>query len=241
MAGLGGFNPFPMKFGAASQTDLEAIQNAVAEAEGTSLAVIKGTVKWVENHATARVLWELFGATQKLANQWLPEKMTDFLPRWEAILGITPSRFDDLQDRRRRVAAKLSLIGKGGNYQVVNDYLTTILGDVYQGLVFTSPLEATAYCPGGGTIDGGIVLLDGDTIDPQLSPYYSTVAYVAILLAKPDSMSEEEFYATAGRIYEDADNLFAAWVAFDWVRDGVNGAGFYLDEDFNLDNQRFDI
>ncbi|MRG98201.1 putative phage tail protein [Polyangium spumosum] len=240
MAGLGGFNPAPFKFGAASQTDLEAIQNAIAEAEGTSLAVIKGTVKWVENHATARVLWELYGATQKLANQWLPEKATDFLPRWEAILGITPSRFDDLEDRRRRVAAKLSLIGKGTTFQVVNDYLTTILGSIYQGLVFTDPMDATTYVPGGGSVPGGPTFLDGNTIDPQLSPYYSTVAYVAILLAKPDSMSEEEFYALAGRIYEDADNLFGAWVAFDWIRDGVNGAGFYLDEDNNLDGQRFD-
>ena len=239
MSGLGGFNPAPFKFGEAASTDLEAIQNAFADTQGTSLARERGSVAWVENHATARVLYALYGLAYRLANVNDPARMTNTLPRWEKILNIAPLDSDTIVERRNRVTAKLSLLGKGTTLQVVEDYLTLVLGSMFVGLKFSDPTEATTYVPGGGAVPGGgPAFLDGDLADPRISPYASSLGYVAILLQRPKNMTVELFYERAGRIYEDMNNLLGAWMDFDWVNDGPNGAGFYLDEDYNLDNQR---
>ena len=241
MAGLGGFNPAPFKFGQASSTELEAIQDALAESQGTAIVRERGSTAWVENHATARVLYALYNDARRLGNVNDPKRMTSTLPRWEKILQIFPSESDTLADRRARVEVKLSILSAGTTIQVVNDYLTLVLGDMFVKLEFSDPLTATTHVPGGGTVSGGgPTFLDGDNADPAISPYASSLGYVAILLQRPTNMTIELFYERAGRIYEEMDNLLGAWMDFDWVNDGPNGAGFYLDEERNLDNQRFD-
>jgi len=240
MAGLGGFNPAPFKFGQASSTELEAIQDALAESQGTAIARERGSTAWVENHATARVLYALYNDARRLGNVNDPKRMTSTLPRWEKILQIFPSESDTLADRRARVEARLSLLSAGTTLQVVNDYLSLVLGDMLIKLEFSDPLTATTYVPGGGNVPGGPSFSDGDLADPAISPYASSLGYVAILLQRPANMTIELFYERAGRIYEEMDNLIGAWMDFDWVNDGPNGAGFYLDEERNLDNQRFD-
>ena len=241
MAGLGGFNPAPFKFGEAASTDLEAIHNAFADTQGTSLARERGSVAWVENHATARVLYALYGLAYRLANVNDPARMTSTLPRWEKILNIVPSDSDTALERRARVEAKLSLLSAGTTKQVVEDYLSLVLGDMFVGLKFSDPMEATTYVPGGGSVPSGPTFLDGELIGDTMSPYASSLGYVAILIRRPSNMTVELFYERAGRIYEDMDNLLGAWMDFDWVQDGPNGAGFYLDDENNLDNQRFDV
>jgi len=239
--GLGGYNPAPFGFGSSAGTTLEALQEALATAKGTALAKDRGTVVWVENAAQARVLWDLYNATERAGMQGDPAKLAaGILERWEAILRLIPDKTDTMIARRARVAAKLGLIGKGTTVQVLHDYLATTVGEIYQGLAFTDPTDAITYIPGGGVIPGGPTLLDGNALLPNASPYLSTLAYVAILLAQPASMPNDKFYALAGRIYEDVDGLVGAWMGFDWVKDGINGAGFFLDEDMNLDNERFD-
>lgn len=240
MGGLGAFNPAPHQLGGAAQTDLEAIQSSLEDALGTALRGERGTVQWVENHATARVLWDLYRATQRLANQWDPARMTDFLARWEGILGLRPMPYATLASRREAVGAKLSLIGAGTSLRALRDYLAVRLDGMFVDLAFMSPSQAVSYVPGGGSIPGGPTLLDGAVLGDQMSPFTSTLGYLTILLHKPASMSDVEFYDRAGSIYDEIDGLVGAWMDFAWVRDGVNGAGFYLDEDFNLDNQRFD-
>ena len=241
MAGLGGFNPAPFKFGEAASTDLEAIHNAFADTQGTSLARERGSVAWVENHATARVLYALYGLAYRLANVNDPARMTSTLPRWEKILNIVPSDSDTALERRARVEAKLSLLSAGTTKQVVEDYLSLVLGDMFVGLKFSDPMEATTYVPGGGSVPSGPTFLDGELIGDTMSPYASSLGYVAILIRRPANMTIELFYERAGRIYEEMDNLLGAWMDFDWVNDGPNGAGFYLDDERNLDNQRFDV
>lgn len=242
MAGLGGFNPAPLTFGEAATTDLETLQNDIAEAQGSAIAKDRGTVAWVQNHAKARVLLALYLLARKLGYVNDPKRMTVTLERWESILGIDPLKTDTRIERRLRVEAKLSLLAAGTNFTTINDYLTRILGDMYVGLEFPDPLTATTYVPGGGSVPGGgPTFLDGNLAGPTVSPYASSLAHVVVLLEKPAEMSEDTFYGKAAQIYEDMDNLIGAWMGFEWVRDGVNGAGFYLDEEANLDNQRFDV
>ncbi len=242
MGGLGGFNPAPFRFGGAAGTDLEALQNAFTESQGSALARERGSVAWVENHATARVLYALYSEAFRLGNVNDPTRMTSTLPRWEKILNISPISGSTLVERRERVAAKLSLLSAGTTLQVVQDYLSRVLGQMFVGIAFADPLTATTYVPGGGSVPGGgPTFLDGDNAHPAISPHASSLGYIAILLQRPANMTLELFYERAGRIYEDMDNLLGAWMDFDWVQDGPNGAGFYLDDENNLDNQRFDV
>ena len=241
MAGLGGFNPAPFHFGNAADTDLEALHNAIADAHGSAIAKDRGSIAWVENHATARIFWELYLRAKKLGFINDPKRMTTTLSRWEAILRIRPFRGAADAERRIRVEARLSLISAGTSPRVVNDYLARVLGAMFVGLEYPDPETALTYVPGGGSVPGGgPTFLDGNAVGPTVSPYASSLAHVIVLLEKPMEMTEDEFYARAAQIYEDMGILVGAWMGFDWVRDGPNGAGFYLDEEHNLDNQRFD-
>jgi len=240
MAGLGGFNPAPLTFGEAAATDLEAIQKALDDAQGSAIATERGSVAWVENHSTARVLLALYLLARKLGYVNDPKRMTLTLERWEKILGLSPLSSDTPASRRIRVEAKLGLLAAGTSFVTINDYLTKVLGDMYVGLEFPDPLTAVTYVPGGGSVPGGPTFLDGEFAPAGISPWASSLAKVIVKLEKPAAMSEGEFYDRASQSYNDMDNLVGAWMGFDWVRDGPNGAGFYLDEENNLDNQRFD-
>lgn len=241
MGGLGGFNPGPRRFGGAASTDLEAVHLAIASANGTAIATDRGTISWLENHATARVVHGIYRTAERLGSVNDPARMTDTLPRWEKILRLSPGS-QSLPERRARVAAALSLLSAGTAFQVLDDYLRDLLGEMYLGLEFPDPLTATTRVPGGGSVPGGgPTFVDGNDADPNISPYSSSLAHVAILLQKPIEMSDPVFYERAGSIRNVIDNLIGAWMTYSVVRDGPNGKGFFLDESFNLDNQRFRI
>lgn len=241
MSGFGGFAPAPKTFGNAKRTDLETVHNAVTEAMGTAFATGKGTVAWVENHATARVVLGLYNTAERLGSVNDPARMTETLPRWEKILGLIAGE-QSQNERRARVAAALSLLSAGTAFQVLDDYLTDLLGEMYLGLEFQNPLTAVTYVPGGGTVPGGgPTFIDGALADPNISPFSSSLAHIVILLEKPAEMSEIVFYERSSLIYGVVDNLVGAWVKFSVIRDGVHGKGFFLDEPNNLDNQRLRI
>lgn len=236
----GAFSPMPKRFGDASKTDLKTVHDALTEAMGSAVASDRASVAWVENHATARVVLGSYGAAERLSMVNDPARMTDTLPRWEKILGILAE--GSLGERRARVAAKLSLLSAGTTFQVLDDYLSDLLGEMYIGLEFPSPLTAITRVPGGGTVPGGgPTFVDGNDADPLISPFSSSLAHVLILLQRPLDMSETLFYTRSASIHGVIDNLIGAWMKFSVIRDGVNGPGFFLDESFNLDNQRFRV
>lgn len=240
MSGFGGFSPMPKTFGDAASSKLETLHNALADASGSALAKDRLSFEWVEVQATARVVLGMYNAAERLGNVNDPSRMTDTLPRWEKILRLLPN--GNLAERRARVAASLSLISAGTVFQVLDDYLTDLLGDMYIGLEFPDPLTTITRVPGGGTVPGGgPTFVDGDLADSSISPYSSSLAHVAILLTKPMDMSESLFYERASGIYNVVGNLVGAWMKFSVIRDGVNGKGFFLDQSNNLDNHRFRI
>ncbi len=241
MGGFGAFAPMPKRFGEASSTNVKTMHDAFAEAMGTAFSKERSSFVWVENHATARTLVGMYNSAERLGSVNDPVRMTDTLPRWEKILGLVPGT-QTPNERRVRVAASLSLLSAGTALQVLDDFLTDLLGEMYLGLEFPDPLTATTRVPGGGTVPGGgPTFVDGDLADPAASPYSSSLAHVAILLEKPAEMSDAIFYERASSIYNVIDNLVGAWMRFSVIRDGVNGPGFFLDEPFNRDNQRFRI
>jgi hypothetical protein len=228
----GAFNPHPLQFGQQSQKIIEQLQTGLADAQGTALATEQGTVAWVENHATARVVAELANAAQKLANQWDPLKTTDFLERWERILGIVPSPTESDNERRMNLLLKLSLSGEAPTYQVVYDFIKDLLGNLFVTIINTSSNDANSSIPGGLVIPGGAILGNDD--------WRSSISYMAIETFKPDNVEYYQFYNIVNKIFIYLPYFLPAWCTFDWFLDGPNGIGFYLDQDYNLDNQRFD-
>jgi len=236
---LGNFNPAPFKFGASKNLDLEAILEAVLESNGTAFSKDRESTMWVENHALARIIKDLFSAATRLENGWNPDKMVEpFISRFENILGIVPNPSDSEGTRRARIKARFSFLGKNPNYAALNDFLNIILKDIFVNIINTNAVDANSYVPDGAIVPGGgPVIQDGNTL--TLGPWTSSTAYIAFGLEKPADMSDIEFYNKTGDI-QLLDSFLPAWVTFDWFQDGDNGAGFYLDEENNLDNQRFD-
>lgn len=239
MAGFGGFNPFPMKFGNAKTTTLQSIREDLATSYGTALETEKDTPLGVEIEAESRVLWDLYCTAERFKYIRDPDRMSiEFLVRWENIYGIPKSDFDTIPQRRARLKAKMQFAHQPNTRGNIQSYLENTLGDVFVGFAFNNALSVQGYVPGGVAIPGGPTLLDGNLLTAELSPYQSKVAHIAVLLQKPNGMTEVEFYEKAGYTYLALDGAVGFWNTYDWVRDGENGAGFYLDEDHNLDNHR---
>lgn len=234
------FNPFPEKFGAAKGTDLESLLDTLKDSVGSAFNTESTTVNWIYLNAIARVFNDVFGQNKRLANQWDPDRMTDFLPRWEKILGISPLATDTLIERRAKVKVKLQTFGKSGTYQVVTDLLNDVLGsDVFVDITHNDSNSANVWVAGGAVIPGGATIPDGTPIG---IPWYSTVSYLPIKVIKPSYMDDETFYVTVNQIFLYLGSLLPAWVTYDWYRESETlGAGFILDDEWNLDNQAFDV
>lgn len=229
----GNFNPQALRFGASSGTNLEAILDELRQGMGTSFDVDRGSVTWVYLNALARVMNDVFEQNQRLANQWDPDRMTDFLERWEIILGIIPIPTDTLVERRRKVELKFQNFGQAATLQIVQDLLSAILtDDVFVQIIHnlsTNP-ETGVAIPGGAIIPGGATIPDGE--------WYSDVSYLPIKVTQPSYMDDLTFYQTVGQIFSFLDTLMPAWVTYDWFRQASDGSNtFILDDERNLDNE----
>ncbi len=233
----GAFNPSPLKSGAEKGHIEEVLLNDLVEADGTALSPDVDSYVWAEHLAESRCIAYLWHTTKRMANQWDPERMSDFLPRWEKILGIRPPYGSNDEDRRGAIKAKLASFGEPPTQQVVEDLLEVLINGIFVQLVNTSSVDAVGWVAGGVSVPGGVTLPDGTSAGLT---WYSTIAHLAIETQVPFGMKEDDFYTTVGQITQFLDDLVPGWVTFDWFLDGVNGAGFYLDEEQNLDNQRFD-
>jgi len=98
-------------------------------------------------------------------------------------------------------------------------------------------------------IKAPVVRWPGGIQDPG-APWYSTVAHLVVQLRKPPNYSEQQFYQAAANVFGLLDPLLPAHLTWDWYRDGDGhtgqwppdpGAGFFLDDPHNLDNEIFDI
>lgn len=210
----------------------DAIRDALLETDGTALASDSTSFVYAERNAEAVLLAYLWGLIATFAHQHDPSRTTQFLPRWEKILGLRPLATDTDVDRRKRVKAKVASFALPGTAQVVSDILLGSLGNVFLGVVNTTPALAVGFVPGGFSAPGGVTLPSGG--------FYSTIAHLALATAPTIGMDDPTFYAAVGQIAALLDDVLPAWVVADWFRDGPSGAGFILDDPHNLDNERFD-
>lgn len=198
-------------------------------ARGTAYDVTSTSTVYADNLAFARCIDGAWSTNQRLSNQFIPSKMTSFVPRWEKILGLFPLPTDTDNDRRNRIAAKMSRIGLQPNLSRLQTILSAGLGPVFDAVEFNTVAGAVTWWPGG--------------TPNTAAPWYSTVAHILIRTHVPTGYSEGDYYASVASVNAFMDSEVPAWVTWDWYRyDAVNNVkGFYLDSPHNLDNSVFDV
>ena len=245
MSCLGGFGPFPRRFGASSGRALEAILNSILSSLGTAYDTSPGTAVWVKAMALARAIWAAHEQNRKLGNQFDPQRVTDMLPRWEAIFGINPAPGATVVDRRAELTRRWKRIGRMPVLGNVIKTLQEIAPNTFASLVFTSSsasgVQTNTYVAVDISPQGGINVVG-------TGMWGSSVHHVAIKTTCPSWMKVNglpgpAFYTEVGGIFGVLKNMLPSWVTFGWFLDDPHsdgtGVGFFLDRANNLDNERF--
>lgn len=209
--------------------DAQRILESLASQLGTAYdAEDQDGIIYLELLAEARALAAVWSQNRRLANQWQGLRVTDFLERWEKIYRLPVFYSDTLPQRRERLAAAQARVGEA-DAPAVYAACSSVLGSAFVSIVHTASGVAVVWTPTGWPMGTHGVI-----------NWYSTVAYLAIKVSQPSTMSDNEFYDRVGALSVTLDGILPAWVTFDWFREGPSGAGFYLDDEHNLDNESFD-
>ena len=223
MPAFGGLTPMPLRLGG-GRPRAATIVDGINAGMGTAYDVTQPSTVYAQNVAAARAIAGVWSANQRAAYQLDPTRMTDFLPRWEAIMGITPASADTGTQRRDRVAAKFRALG-GPTDASLTDACSRLLGDVFVGVEYTPLASAVMHW--------------ADTGEPLL--WESTVAHILVRVTLPLGMPQAELLRRVGIMVTALDDVLPAWTTLDWGYDSsANGGGFWLDEENNLDGETFD-
>ena len=227
----GGLTPGFERYGGGAP-GVKRILEALNAARGSAYDTSATSTVYAENLAIARAIAESWSTNARMSNQWDANRMTDFIPRWEAIYGLYPLPTDTPVERRARIAIAAARAGKQPNYQTVFDLLRAALGTTFVSIIHTLSTDphAAIIWPGASNVT--------PTVD-----WYSSVAYVAVLVKQPAGMNDGQFYNAIGQMYPILDGVLPSWTTFDWIRRDIHGggvAGFWLDDLPNLDNEGFD-
>lgn len=216
---------------------LVAIHQSLLDARGTAYDTSYGTAVWGECLSQARVIFEGWETLRRMSVQRDPDRMTDMLPRWEAILKLAVPFGSSFNARRAVVKRKLQQIAASMTVAGLNQLLAQIYPNIFQAIVrahsdATPPNAQLAHLPGGLTVPGGVTLTDG--------AFTSSIYAVLVNVAQPAWMTDSAFYREAKSLYEWVTPVFASHGVIDWFRNASDATeSFMLDDEHNLDNQAF--
>jgi hypothetical protein len=145
----------PNRTGASSNSALELIYRALLAARGTAYSDEDGTIIAAETFGYAKSITETFNANERMGNQWDPVRMGVFIPRWEAIFGITPAPTASINSRKQAIASYFAAWSQQPTMQQMADILKSILGNIFIKLEYYLDSENLGSVPGGATIPGG--------------------------------------------------------------------------------------
>lgn len=211
----------------------ESILRDLLEGMGKPYDTRENTWLFIQCNTYARALSEAWVLYFRMLNQINPLTMTDFLEGWEHIFNIKPSAQQSEKNRRKEIALHFLFSKSGASIYTLNQFFKIILPNTFVRVELIPSTKANTHVPLGANVPGGINV-------PPDGFWSSSISHILIVTQKPATMTENEFYAEVGRLYAYAHLILPAWATFDWVREGASGVGFYLDEEHNLDNQRFD-
>ena len=213
MPGYGGLAPYPKRFGSAQGGLLEAITQSLIAARGPLFdPEDTTTIAWAESHAFARAIWEVTETADRARNQFDPTRMTDFVPRWEGIFGISPLPTANMSDRRKVLAIRFARL-LGGLH----------LGPLYALLAFYADIGATLKV--WRTTDAGVVshvyqsvsVPSGVTIAAD-GRWGSSIHQLTIICTQPATMAWAAFVARMGALEADLFDAVPAWTTYRVVK-----------------------
>ncbi len=240
MGTFGGLSPYPRRFGG-GKSRVQTILESLNASRGTAYDTTWGSKVYAINLGLARALSAAWGTNVRLGNLWTWDRASiEIVERWERILAFVPLPTETEPDRRGRLVRHFARFGRASFHGALHSRLVDAVGDAFVAIEHISFANALVTVP-DGTFPWG---------SPSIyAPWSSSVAHVLVRLQKPAGYSEAEFYSAAAKAIETLDPILPAWATVDWYRPGpissaVSGgpsaAGFYLDDDHNLDNEIFD-
>lgn len=244
MARFGSFAPYPRRFGGGPTRVRATFDSLNEQLHGANGAPPEwSSVRYARNLVVARMLAAAWASARRVGGIRDPWR-TVALDRLERIHRTVPRPGDTEAGRRRRLAALMAREGERITRARIEEMLREALGELFVAVEFIDVDLAVVHVPANtypwGTVVDGV-------------PWYSTVAHTLVLVEKPAFMTEAEFYDRVAGVHAALDPVVPVWATFDWYRaplntspgpvDVVGGpsmAGFYLDDDHNLDNNVFD-
>lgn len=219
----------PIRCGGGNRSDLQGIAQSLLNQRGNAVTQEVGSARWIENQAWARAIYGDWCVNQKMANQLNPNTLTDFLSRWETIMGISPLPTDTLQVRRARIAAKFMILGKMPTTQAVTDLLTTYLGPVFLDLINTTIADGYAAFYNGAPITGGLQNVSNDNTPLVLGYFdpgwYSTLQKIYVEVKNQPYLTNNTFYQTVNQIFPLLGSYLPAYTTVTWFWNGFNNSG----------------
>lgn len=242
MPAFGGLSPFPLRFGG-GKSRVKVVLDSLLSQRGNGYDTSRDSYVYAEALGHARAVAAAWAANRRLRHVWDPSKLTgSMLARWERILGIVPPTEDSDAARRQRIAIRFERVGFGALSGELSGRLTDAVGDVFVTLEWVPYASALIRVPDGsypwGSVSAG-------------APWASTTAHLLVLLQRPSGYTEGDFFDAAATVADIVDAALPAWATFDWYREPDSGgtatpggpslAGFYLDDEHNLDANIFDV
>jgi hypothetical protein len=220
---LGRFASLPFRLGGGEPLSRKIYRGLNAQM-GTAYDTSEESTVTAETSAEARLIAAAWHANERAANQLDFERVTDFVPRWEAILNLHPSHSDSMASRRARIAAKRTAVGTPTELAVAT-LCDAVLGAVFVGLEFTPLSRAAIEWPGNGYPD----------------TWYSTTAHVLVRVTQPAGVTDADFLGRCNGMIDLLKDFLPDWCTADWaILNSDDEEGFILDDPTNLDTETFD-
>lgn len=223
---FGGRNPFPFRLGGGKSRQ-QAIYESLNMGLGTAFDTSDASTVTAETSADARAIAAIWSANKRHQNQFDPRRMTDMLPRWEAIFAVRPSVTDSDNARRAILTLKFQALG-GPLYATIEEICAAFLGNILIGVEYIDLTHVNANWPGG--------------TPPQPTMWNSNIDHILVRVVRPGQevgITRQQYFEKLREMMSFMRDYLAAHCTLDWGCFNVGGTrGFKLDEP-NLDIETF--
>lgn len=234
--------PYPRRLGGGKPRYITILEGLVASYEAKGYTVDPDSILFARCVAAAREIEASWSTSARLGHSRDPWRMSlETLERWERMLKLPRRRTDTEAVRRARLANNFSLVGLPAITSLLQAQAALTVGTRLVALEYIPIALARVTVPSASYPIGIVV--------PR-APWSSTVCHVLFLCQKLAGDSESSFYEAMGQLTAAVDAILPAWMGFAWYREpvstpiavagGPTKAGFYLDDEHNLDNNIFD-
>lgn len=233
--------PYPRRHGGGRPRYLAILEGLLDRLKTQGYSVETTSVHYVRCVALAREISATWGTLTRLGHSRDPWRMDiTTLERWERMLKLARRAADTEYSRRSRLANLFALSGLPTITSLVQTIAARTVGSRYIAVEHIPVASARITVPSGSYPFGSVV---------SGAPWSSTVCHMLVLCQKLAGDTEGSFYEAMGQLMAALDPVMPAWMTFTWYREAISGwtsipdgpskAGFYCDDDHNLDNNCF--